>query len=275
MNTTKKLAITATILTLLIPLWIFKIAVPITQFFDLTDNAITYESRIKIITTPGESLRELFETETHIQKTINKEQDLTTILLRATSHDEYSNEIYADKQKEYLVNKNTLQIQNKNLQIFFPQHTQKKNYLLQFTTYLPDTGTNFEFETEEKIGNLDTYKFKYSAENIDWTDALANKFPKVIAKDWGIVWVEPYSGTIIKHEEQWTAKATEGAYAGTEVFAGIMEIGSEETNNQINEAILKKGIIQIIEIILPATLATAVLAIITTIIIIKKGTRKK
>ena len=148
--------------------------------------------------------------------------------------------------------------EGKNVLLLFPPHLRRKNYVLQRFSYLPEEGTLFTFEGEEKIYGLPSYRFSFHAASLDWTANYPNlALPEgatIFARDWGTVWVEPYSGIIVKHEEEWEALISGGKYDGNLVDTGKMWFVRDSIIRQVFIASNERRRLLLHEWVAPGTL---------------------
>lgn len=95
---------------------------------------------------------------------------------------------------------------NKEGYFMFPQHTQKRNYFDIPYPLLFGYTDKINFSREEKLFGLPVYVFNYEIKEIDSTKFYENLgFPKTYTNQWGTIWVEPNSGFIVNHKDNWNS----------------------------------------------------------------------
>lgn len=156
--------------------------------------------------------------------------------------------------------RSSYKVQGSQTQAFFPRDVEERNYLLKQFSYFPDEGVVFVFRGRELVKNVEAYRFDFLAEGLDWTDSYDYSLPagsSIHATDRGTVWIDPWSGTLLKHVESWEAYVVGGEHDKIVVDKGHMWLVDDTTirqimtaKNQRRDSILIKRVIPVILLIL-------------------------
>lgn len=151
----------------------------------------------------------------------------------------------------------TLKVVGHDAHVVFPPHVQPADYRVKFFSYLPDGGVPFRFRGAETLRGLRVYVFDFAADDLDWTANYTLALPpgvRIKSRDWGTVWIEPTTGTLVNHKEEWVAWADGGAFQGVEVDSGSMWLSDDTLMKQVFLAQNMKRASILYEIVLPLTM---------------------
>lgn len=148
----------------------------------------------------------------------------------------------------------------------FPRNLQKQTYQLWDTYY---GVMNFQFVAEEKLGDLNTYHFRHSADLLDETqlyidDEYIEPGQGVACIDvWADYWVEPITGDIVQVEENcpreyWIDPVTLETIAPY----GRWQVSSSADSTQASIAVVKGRLTQYRWMTLYAPLSIGVIGIV-------------
>lgn len=130
----------------------------------------------------------------------------------------------------------TLKIVGSDAYLVFPPHVEQRDYQAKFFSYIPDNGALFRFRGVDEVRGLRAYVFDFAVENLDWTDNYNLAMPpgvRIKSRDWGTVWIEPTTGILVNHKEQWVATAKGGPFDDVEVDAGGMWFPNDTVTKQV------------------------------------------
>ncbi len=124
------------------------------------------------------------------------------------------------------MNRTSRLMEGTDVLVLFPPKLQKRDYVIRRFPYFPKEGVLFTFEGEEKVRGLRSFRFSFHIASVDWSANYSHlvlpEGVSVLARDWGTVWVEPRTGIMMKHEEQWEARISGGNFHGHPVDVGEM-----------------------------------------------------
>jgi hypothetical protein len=182
-------------------------------------------------------------------------------------------------------NQNT-DITMSGLQYKFPFDTQKKDYA--FFDITLRTATPIKYDGAEKINGLDTYRFVQTIEPTKLEDRdvpgdLVGGSPteSVKAQRWyqnvRTVWVEPYTGVIVKGQEesrQWL-RAPDGR-DGQVLVAGTLTFTPQTIQNQVDNAEESKAKLRALKVIGPlVALLLGVVLVVLGVLLVVRGRRAR
>lgn len=130
----------------------------------------------------------------------------------------------------------TLRIAGSDAYLVFPPHVERRDYLVKFFSYLPDSGALFRFRGVDRMRGVTTYVFDYAVDGLDWTDNYSLAMPpgvRIKSRDWGTVWIEPVTGILVNHKEQWVAVAEGGEFDNAVVDTGGMWFPNDTVAKQL------------------------------------------
>ena len=208
----------------------------------------------------GDSLVTHSFTERHHERILHEYGDDTVVVEMTTEFvDAVTGRLLFRAIDQARMNRRSRLVEDKNVLLLFPPHLQKKNYVLQRFPYLPEEGVLFTFEEEERVNGLRSYRFSFQAAGLDWTanypDLVLPEDASIFARDWGTVWVEPCSGIVVKHEEEWETLVSGGEYDGNPVDTGKMWFVPDSIIRQVFIAGNERRRLLFHEWVVPGTLA--------------------
>jgi len=220
----------------------------------------SYAAQSTFVETIGDSLVTHSFTEHHHERILHGYGDDTVVVeMTAEFVDAVTGRLLFRVIDQARMNRRSRLIEDKNVFLLFPPHLQKKDYLLQRFPYLPEEGVLFTFKGEERISGLRSYRFSFQAASLDWTANYPNlalsEDATIFARDWGTVWVEPYSGIMVNHEEEWEALVSGGKYDGNLVDTGKMWFVQDSIIRQVFIAGNERRRLLLHEWVAPGTLA--------------------
>jgi hypothetical protein len=184
---------------------------------------------------------------------------MEAVELHTIVHKLPDNELYWEQSTVVTYDKNSLKVEGGEALMHFPPHLEKTGYTLRMFSYVPDSGARFRFVGEDTIAGLKTYMFQFDVDGLDWTANYT--FPltadtRIISHDWGTVWIEPVSGVLVNHKEQWVASVDGGSYHGQQVDAGSMWFAADTVTKQVFMAQNLKRASILYEQVLPLAMAS-------------------
>jgi hypothetical protein len=190
------------------------------------EAAFSYMARSTVAEAPGAPLAIESFIEHHAEHVVASQGNTVLVEMTATFVEISRGDILFQATDKIWMNRKSRLIKGGDVLLLFPHKLQKRNYLVRRFPYFPEEGVLFVFEGEEDVKGLRSYRFSFSAENLDWS-ANYPDFPlpegiSIRARDWGTVWVEPRTGIMVKHEEQWESVLSGEAFHGAPVDVGEM-----------------------------------------------------
>ncbi len=222
--------------------------------------AFSYIARSTFAETIGDSLATHSFIERHHERILHGyDDDIVVVEMTTEFVDAVTERLLFQATNRVSMDRRSRLIEGRKVLLLFPPHLQKRNYVLRRFSYLPEEGVLCTFEGEEEILGLRSYRFSFHAANLDWTANYPNlALPEdatIFARDWGTVWVEPCSGIIVKHEEEWEALISGGKYDGNLVDAGKMWFVPDSIIRQVFIASNERRRLLLHEWVAPGTLA--------------------
>lgn len=203
-------------------------------------------------------------TEVHSLNTTNVDGDRASMAFDSKVYKLPANDLSWSQVNAVPFDRDTLKIIGSDSYVMFPPHLEKQDYRVKLFSYIPDSGTQFRFIRVEEVRGLTAYVFDFQLEDLDWTDNYTLHMPpdvRIKSRDWGTVWIEPTTGLLVNHTEQWVAAAQGGAFDSVEVDAGGMWFSSDTVMKRIFLAQNIKRACILYEIVLPLAMV-AVAAIL-------------
>lgn len=190
------------------------------------ETVFSYMARSAVAEAPGAPLVTESFIEHHEERVVTSQGNMFLVEMATTFVEISRGDILFHAADTLWMNRKSRLVKGKDVLLLFPPRLQKRDYLVRRFPYFPEEGVPFVFEGEEEVKGLRSYRFAFSTENLDWS-ANYPDFPlpegaSIVARDWGRVWVEPRTGIMVKHEEQWEALLSGGAFHGTPVDVGEM-----------------------------------------------------
>ena len=190
------------------------------------EAVFSYMARSAVAERPGAPLVKESFIEHHEERVVTPRGNMLLVEMVTTFVEISRGDILFQATDQIWMNRKSRLIKGGDVLLLFPYELQKRNYLVRRFPYFPKEGVLFVFEGVENVKGLRSYRFSFSAENLDWS-ANYPDFPlpegvSIRARDWGRVWVEPRTGIMVKHEEQWESVLSGGAFHGTPVDVGEM-----------------------------------------------------
>jgi hypothetical protein len=173
--------------------------------------------------------------EEHTSRLVDDGKDQASVEFKTTVFKLPKNEVYWQQSKVLTYDKRSLKVVGGQAQMHFPPHVEKRDYAVRMFSYIPDDGVVFRFAGEEEVVGVDTYKFTFDAPGLDWTDNYSYTLvpgTRILSHDWGTVWIEPESGIMVNHKENWIASAVGGPFHGMDVDDGTMWFASDTVTKQ-------------------------------------------
>ena len=183
--------------------WIF-VVVP--ELKNNISNFEIYSERIgsdRIVTVIGEDLPEPIKTrDVWKQEVISKEGNNLEIHSTITTSNLLTDEIIFESESIFVIDRKTrTHIEDSEKFFMFPNNVEKKNYeFIHPLIYFP---TEFVFEKEDKLDNLDTYVFSCNLSEDDISYAYTQFSKKILSDSTCRMWVEPITGTEVWFEKTW------------------------------------------------------------------------
>ncbi len=183
--------------------WIF-VVVP--ELKNNISNFEIYSERIgsdRIVTVIGEELPEPIKTrDVWKQEVFSKDGNNLEIHSTITTSNLLTDEIIFESKSIFVIDRKTrTHIEDPEKFFMFPNNVEKKNYeFIHPLIYFP---TEFVFEKEDKLNNLDTYVFSCNLLEDDISYAYTQFSKKILSDSTCRVWVEPITGTEVWFEKTW------------------------------------------------------------------------
>lgn len=140
----------------------------------------------------------------------------------------------------------------------FPQNTQREDYDNIFYRIYPYlTVSKFTFSNEENIFGMFSYVYRYKIQDspVDKKSIFSQnkdiKDEKILGDFDGKIWIEPRTGSVIKHEGTWTYYFIDKERKRLTIESGRIWQQDEETKRIISLIESKKAMIQIYEMWIP------------------------
>lgn len=261
-----------------LPIWMFAITPRLFYFPKDHYDFFVFEGTIDFAQNSSAPLERVVYLEKHTEKVTDVNGDILDMELTTKSLDVIK-QVDWEMKTVIPFNRKTLRIEDTDAFLFFSMHLEKRNYRVKVSSYLPEDGAVFRFAGESFVHGLKTYKFTFDAKNLDWSESYQEEgfgdVPKVLADDSGTVWVEPLTGTIVKHEEGWDARIVGGQYDGKQIDVGSMQFDLDSITNRVRIAEDKIQKVIWYERVIPITLALISLVCFITSFLLKEGRRKK
>lgn len=166
-------------------------------------------------------------------------------------------EILFDDVSRVPFNRSTMKMDGSETLAFFPHHLEQTDYIVKQFTYFPDGGVPFRFQEIDFIQGAEVYRFDFDVPELDWTnsyDYTLEPNVRIVARDWGSVWVEPSTGIVVKHTENWIAEITGGRYDGAKVDVGHMWLSPDTIAKQAFVAQNERRTHMLYELVIPVLL---------------------
>ena len=236
-NLQKLLAISGVLLLGLIPVWIIAVVSGMDMIATDHELSFSYSASADVAKTIGGELQFSSFIERHRERVVSRTGNILDVAMTTKFVDQLTKKLLFSTTATIPVNRETGFIQGTKALLFFPGDLEKKNYLVRRFSYLPEEGALFVFDRQEEINGLPVYRFSYNVEDVDWTanypELEFSENVSVSARNWGCIWVDPCTGIIIRHEEQWSAVVVGGTYSGTPVDVGKMRFSSDTVLKQV------------------------------------------
>lgn len=253
-------------LVLFSAVWAFVLA-PLLVFSD-EDYAVTliYEDEGESRPNPSAPVIYSRFIEEHKTQLIGSDGPIKRLEMSTRVIDVISGKLQFEKTSQLRFHSSTLKLEGSEALAFFPHHLEQKDYLVKQFSYLPDSGVLFEFKGTEQIEGALAYRFDYAAAGLDWTDGYDYALEpetKIEARDWGSLWLQPTTGIVVKHTENWFVKIVGGKFDGLAIDVGHMRFSPDTIAKQVTVAQNDRRSHNLYELIIPATLLLSGLIILT------------
>lgn len=223
-------------IALLAAVWSFAIAPALLHpGADYTVDLV-YEAESETRTGPSEAMDRSRFTEEHKTRVVALDESALTMEISARFIDLATGGVLFEDASRIRFDPDTLRLENSKAYAFFPHHLEPDDYLLKQFTYFPDEGVLFRFHGTDSIEGAQTYRFDFEASNLDWTDSYdfaLEPGAKIMARDWGSVWVEPTTGVLLKHTEDWITSIVGGTHDGVQIDVGHMWLSPDTITKQV------------------------------------------
>lgn len=216
-------------------IWTFRLAPRLLHSSFLLSELVYETDGNTLETYPGPQVYTRF-TEIHSMTEVESRDGKHTLEFKTTVYKLPNNELSWSQVNAVEFDHDTLKIVGSDAHVVFPPHTQQRDYLVKFFSYIPDSGARFRFRGEDEVRGLAAYVFDYSVEDLDWTDNYSIPMPpgvRIKSRDWGTVWIEPTTGLLVNHKEQWVARSQGGPFDTVEVDAGGMWFPNDTVTRQV------------------------------------------
>jgi len=223
-------------LVLFSALWAFVIA-PLLLFTD-ANYAVTliYEGKGESRPSPAEPTVHSRFIEKHKTQIVASNGPLKNLEMSTRVVDLISGELQFEKTSHIWLHPSTLRFEDSEALALFPHHLKPKDYLVKQFSYLPDSGVLFKFKRTERIESAEVYRFDYDAPGLDWTDAFDYTLApgaKIDAHVWGSLWLQPTTGILVNHTENWVVKIVGEKFDGLTIDVGNMWLSPDTITKQI------------------------------------------
>jgi hypothetical protein len=186
----------------------------------------SYIARSSVAETPGKSLTTKSFVEHHRERVVRGEGNVVVLEMVTEFFEVVTECLLFYTTDQVRMNRISRLMEETDVLVLFPPKLRKRDYLVRRFPYFPEEGVLFTFEGEERVDGLRSFRFSYHIASVDWSANYPHiplsEGASVLARDWGTVWVEPRTGIMVKHEEQWEARISGGEFHGHPVDMGDM-----------------------------------------------------
>ena len=234
MNHCKLLIFLGISLLILVPIWLTHIHL---ELESLDDSFYMYEEQIGInslVPEYGAQLPEPFSHHNvHEIKVLEEIGDELMVESRLIAKNLDDDSIFLDETRVFTIDKRTKShMAVEKGYLVFPNHVEKRDYLLTFP--LAFTQAVFSFVQETQIQGLDVYEFHCESEPYDITNAIAH-FAGYEVKSFYTckIWIEPLSGKHVAFELDWKSY-----YEETGKLTLTAEMGNKKTTPEFVDQLI-------------------------------------
>lgn len=226
---------------------------------------LVYEAEGNTRISPNSPMVHSRFSENHTTKTIEVNGPHIVFEISTRFADLVNGEILFDDVSRVPFNRSTMKMDGSETFAFFPHHLEQTDYIVKQFTYFPDGGVPFRFQEMDLIQGAEVYRFNFDAPGLDWTnnyDYALEPNARIKARDWGSVWVEPSTGIVVKHTENWIAEITGGQHDGAKVDVGHMWLSPDTIAKQAFLAQNERRTHMLYELVIPILLTLIGLTLI-------------